>query len=45
MNETFGKPCAGAIIEKNENGVDYILIQERNKDSDIQENGLLNFEE
>jgi 8-oxo-dGTP pyrophosphatase MutT (NUDIX family) len=41
MIEAFGKPCVGAIIEKNENGVDYILIHERNKKNDIPENGLL----
>lgn len=41
MKETFGKPCVGAIIEKNENGVDYILIQERNKQNNIPDNGLL----
>jgi len=41
MKETFGKPCVGAIIEKNEKGVDYILVQERNKQNGVPENGLL----
>lgn len=41
MIETFGKPSAGAIIEKKENGIDYILIQKRHKKSDCKNDGLL----
>lgn len=41
MKEVFAKPAVGAIIEENENGEDYILIQERMKEDNILENGLL----
>lgn len=43
MEETFAKPAIGAIIEKNEHGEDYILIQERKKKDDRHTNGLLEF--
>lgn len=39
--EQFAKPGVGGIIEKNENGIDYILIQERYKDDAPNENGLI----
>lgn len=41
MIEEFAKPGAGGIIEKHENGIDYILIQERFKDNAESENGLI----
>ncbi len=41
MTEIFAKPAAGAIIEKTENGCDYILLQERQKENAGTENGLL----
>ena len=41
MKEIFAKPAAGAIIEKTENGIDYILIQERCKANDHEEDGLI----
>lgn len=41
MIEKFAKPGVGGIIEKNEKGIDYILIQERNKENAEKENGLL----
>lgn len=34
MKEVFAKPTVGAIIEKKENGKDYILIQTRQKEND-----------
>ncbi|MFT5872472.1 MAG: 8-oxo-dGTP pyrophosphatase MutT (NUDIX family) [Clostridium sp.] len=39
--EIFAKPAVGAIIEKNINGVLYILIQERYKADDVSANGLI----
>jgi len=39
--EQFAKPGVGGIIEKNDNGVDYILIQERYKYDAPKENGLI----
>ncbi|WFA09027.1 NUDIX domain-containing protein [Tissierella sp. Yu-01] len=39
--ELFAKPGVGGIIEKNIDGVDYILIQDRCKDDAKQEYGLL----
>ncbi|SCZ00826.1 NUDIX hydrolase [Alkaliphilus peptidifermentans] len=39
--EIFATPGAAGIIEKNENGIDYILIQERVKENAPLENGLL----
>lgn len=41
MIEKFTIPGAGGIIEKNENGIDYILIQERFKENLKAENGLI----
>jgi 8-oxo-dGTP pyrophosphatase MutT (NUDIX family) len=41
MIEKFTIPGAGGIIEKNENGVNYILIQERFKENAETENGLI----
>ena len=41
MIEEFAKPGAGGIIEKSENGIDYILIQERFKENAESENGLI----
>lgn len=43
MKEKFAIPCIGAIIEKEIDGERYILIQERQKDEDIEANGLLEF--
>ena len=34
MQEVFVKPAVGAIIERNVNGKDYILIQKRYKEGD-----------
>lgn len=39
--ELFAKPAVGGIIEKNINGIDYILIQERFKENAEKEKGLL----
>lgn len=39
--ELFAKPGVGGIIEKNINGTDYILIQDRYKDNIETENGLI----
>ncbi|WP_246582653.1 NUDIX hydrolase [Clostridium mobile] len=41
MIERFSKPAAGGIIEKNVDGIDYILIQERSKEDAKLEEGLL----
>ncbi len=41
MTEIFAKPAVGAIIEKSEKGHNYILIQERQKESGGTENGLI----
>ena len=41
MAEVFAKPAVGAIIEKTENGCEYLLIQERQKENGGIENGLL----
>ncbi|MDF2587213.1 MAG: hypothetical protein K0S41_1054 [Anaerocolumna sp.] len=41
MEEIFAKPAVAAIIEKEENGVKYILIQERQKENGGIENGML----
>ena len=41
MMEIFVKPAVGAIIEKSENGCNYLLIQERRKENGGTENGLL----
>lgn len=43
MKEVFVKPAVGAIIEKEENGKHYILIQTRQKEDDYQTNGLIEF--
>lgn len=39
--EVFAKPAAGGIIIKTENGIDYILVQERCKENCGAENGLI----
>jgi ADP-ribose pyrophosphatase len=39
--ELFAKPGVGGIIEKNINGIDYILIQERFKEDAKKEEGLV----
>ena len=39
--ELFAKPGVGGIIEKNVDGIDYILIQDRCKNDAILESGLL----
>ncbi|MGK0464872.1 NUDIX hydrolase [Clostridium sp.] len=39
--EVFSKPGVGGIIIKSEKGIDYILIQERCKDTGGAENGLI----
>jgi len=39
--ELFAKPGVGGIIEKNIDGIDYILIQDRCKDDAKLEYGLL----
>lgn len=39
--ELFSKPAVGGIIEKNIDGIDYILVQERYKDDAQAEAGLL----
>jgi ADP-ribose pyrophosphatase len=39
--EMFAIPGAGGIIEKHENGVDYILVQERYKEEAPEERGML----
>ena len=39
--ELFAKPAVGGIIEKNIDGIDYILIQDRCKDEAMLEYGLL----
>ncbi len=41
MTEIFAKPAAGAIIEKVNEGVNYILVQERCKANDAEEDGLI----
>lgn len=41
MLEVFAKPCVGAIIEKNVNGENYILIQTRQKADGDETNGLI----
>lgn len=43
MNEHFAVPAVGAIIEKEENGVLYLLMQTRQKENDRDTNGLLEF--
>ncbi len=43
MKEKFAIPCIGAIIEMEIDGEKHILIQERQKDEDIETNGLLEF--
>lgn len=40
MKEKFAIPCAGAIIEKNENGKKYLLMQKRKKSGEKAELGL-----
>lgn len=39
--EKFSIPAVGGIIEKNVEGTDFVLIQERWKEGNNQENGLL----
>lgn len=39
--EIFAKPAVGAIVEKEINGVTHILIQERNKEDDVQASGMV----
>ncbi|WP_055668683.1 NUDIX hydrolase [Desnuesiella massiliensis] len=39
--ELFSKPAVGGIIEKNIDGLDYILVQDRCKDDAKAETGLL----
>lgn len=41
MLETFAKPAAGGIIEKNIDGDSYILVQERFKENAPLERGLI----
>jgi 8-oxo-dGTP pyrophosphatase MutT (NUDIX family) len=41
MEEIFAKPAVAAIIEKEENGTKFILIQERQKYNGGIENGML----
>lgn len=41
MKETFVKPAVSAIIVKEEDGIQYILIQERQKEDGNTENGLI----
>ncbi len=41
MVEIFAKPAVGAIIEKSEDGCNYLLVQERQKENGGTENGLL----
>lgn len=41
MLETFAKPAVGAIIEKVSNDRRYILIQDRNKNNDGIETGMI----
>lgn len=41
MTEVFAKPAAGAIIRRTINGTEHILIQERLKQSDTKDNGLI----
>ena len=43
MNERFAVPAVGAIIEKEENGTLYLLMQTRQKENDHGTNGLLEF--
>jgi len=43
MNEHFAIPAVGAIIEKEEDGVLYLLMQTRQKENDHDTNGLLEF--
>ena len=39
--EKFMKPAVGGIIEKSENGIDYVLVQDRCKDDAKSEYGLV----
>lgn len=39
--EIFAKPAVGAIIEKSEDGCNYVLVQERQKENGGTENGFL----
>ena len=39
--ELFAKPGVGGIIEKNTDGIDYILVQDRYKEDAVAETGLL----
>jgi len=39
--ELFAKPGVGGIIEKNIDGVDYILVQDRHKKDEMIETGLI----
>ncbi len=41
INEIFAKPCVGAIIEKTVDGEKYILIQTRQKEEDVENNGMI----
>lgn len=41
MTEKFAIPAAGAIIEKKQDGIKYILLQERQKENGGLENGML----
>ena len=41
VNETFAKPCVGAIIEKVINGEKYILMQTRQKEDGNETNGMI----
>jgi len=41
MVEVFAKPAVGAIIEKVSNDKRYILIQDRNKNNDDIETGMI----
>lgn len=41
MIEVFAKPAVGAIIEKEVNGKKHILIQQRNKENDGIETGMI----
>ncbi len=41
MEEIFAKPAVGAIIEKEKDGVKYILLQQRQKEDGGIENGML----
>lgn len=41
MQESFAKPCVGAIIEKTMNDEKYILIQTRQKEDGNETNGMI----